>query len=82
MTQDKYLLFNVHNKTMKFQNKNSMIEHKKDSNIINQTFIQNFQMYHYFSELNIKNDQNQQLNIKKPENYNKIEQLMKKKKTN
>jgi hypothetical protein len=57
-----------------------MIEHKKDSNIINQTFIQNFQMYHYFSELNIKNDQNQQLNIKKPENYNKIEQLMKKKK--
>ena len=79
MTQDKYLLFNVHNKTMKFQNKNSMIEHKKDSNIINQTFIQNFQMYHYFSELNIKNDQNQQLNIKKPENYNKIEQLMKKK---
>ena len=79
MTEDKYLLFNGQNRTFKFQNKNSRIEHKKDSNKINQTFIQNFQMYHYFSEPNLKNEQNEEFIDKRPKNYIKFEELMKKK---
>ena len=68
-----------HNKTIQIRNKNLSIDNKKNGNKIYQLFIKNFQMYDYFADPTMKNEQIDDYIDQKPKNYIKYEELSKKK---